>query len=121
MHPSETFTGEVAQLICKRAQTQIEQIKDFWKNHNSPAFIRIEGGVDRPTFIAQLAFGLPLSDKLSPQEQIEMLVQVEGDEKEEMLDTFRKLLPGNALIFVDTDGYVVDGMRNSGMKMWFTT
>lgn len=99
--------------ICEQLQSEIQDIKDFWMYEDSPAFIRIEGGHIRPHFISKARFGLP-DETITPEREIEFL-SVPEQQKEDMLATLNRMLPGTALILLDTDSEDVD----SRTHVWF--
>jgi hypothetical protein len=122
--PEELFNQQRYIFFSKVFHNTITQVKKFWKKRNSPAFLRIEGGIFRPVFIsgsAEVICLLPIegineNDITNPIKEIDLLIDSKK-QKREMLATFDRLLPGCALILIDSDSEDFE----SRTKKWFIT
>lgn len=108
--------------ICNVLEHDINIIKEYWAEKNSPAFIRVEGGEKRRLFIYAAMSYHKFPEMYSedyqpftPTEAINKLLYSDAI-KQELLRILDRMLPGTAIVLLDSDS---DSIESREIPQWF--
>lgn len=93
--------------ILDQLAENILLIKSYYASIDIAGFIRIEGGINRELFIADLSY------EISPLQRIQFL-PIPDEKKAALLDIYSHLSPGILLVVLDSDANVDDRISD-----WF--
>lgn len=91
----------IRESIVKNLIKDIAELQIIYMEKGTPAFIRVEGGTIRPLFTSQTPH-LLRENFVEARTNIERLY-ISDEFKNELLNTFDRMLPGTCLVLLDND------------------